>query len=433
MLIRPAKCIEGEINLPGDKSISHRAAMLSAVAVGETTIENFASSADCRSTLDCLAKLGVDIRPDGSNVVIRGVGKTGFKPSRSPLDCGNSGTTMRLMAGVLAGQNFESVLTGDDSLRQRPMRRIIDPLTRMGASVEAEDDRAPLTICGRDPLRPIEYRLPVASAQIKSCVLLAGLNADGETSVIEPVATRDHTERMLRWFGIDLPESASDDGRRIAVRGDSELRSGGTFVVPRDISAAAFFIVAAACLAGSRIQMSDVGVNPTRAAFLDVIRSLGASVNVSAVREVNHEPVATINVEGGLVAQSTDELRGGITANLIDELPVLAVLGTRLESGLRVRDAGELRVKETDRIRAVVDNLRRIGASVDEFDDGFRVKRSRLVGSRVDSFGDHRIAMAFAVAGLIAEDGDTEIVGSECVDVSFPGFFEVLENAVVHK
>lgn len=433
MLIRPAKRLDGEIRLPGDKSISHRAAMLSAISSGETTIENFASSADCRSTLECLKALGVSMRREASTVVISGAGKMGLGRPDAELDCGNSGTTMRLLAGILAGQNFESVLTGDGSLRQRPMLRVIDPLTRMGADVGSRDGRAPLKIRGRHPLQPIEYSLPVASAQIKSCVLLAGLNADGETTVIEPVATRDHTERMLRWFGVEVRGSPHDSGRRISIGPSAELRSAGAFVVPGDISAAAFFIVAAACLPGSHVRMTDVGVNPTRSAIIELAQQLGCSINVSGENASGVEPTATIEVKGTMGAQATDEVGGEIVANLIDELPILAVLGTRLESGLRVRDAVELRVKETDRIRAVVENLRRMGAKVDEFEDGFYVGRSPLRGARVDSFGDHRIAMAFAVAGLFAEEGETEIVGSECVEVSFPGFFEVLDNAVIYK
>lgn len=430
MLIRPANCLRGEIALPGDKSISHRAAMLSAMAAGETRIENFASSADCASTLECLRQLGVDVRREDPAVYINGVGNGGFQHPATDLDCGNSGTTMRLLAGILAGQRFESVLTGDDSLRMRPMGRIIEPLSLMGASIDSENGRAPLRIMGRGPLRGIEYELPVASAQIKSCLLLAGLNADGGTSVIEPVATRDHTERMLRWFGVDV---ACVEGR-ISIGGASGLRTAGTLVVPGDISAASFFIVAAACLRGSRVRIENVGLNPTRTAILDVLKSTcGASISLSKATEHNNEPVGAVGVEGGLNPQEGIEVRGSVIANIIDEIPVLAVIGTQLETGLEIRDAAELRVKESDRIAAVVENLRRMGAAVEEFEDGFRVRKSRLTGARIDSFGDHRIAMAFAVAGLIADAGETEISGAECVAVSFPGFFEVLESVVVYE
>jgi 3-phosphoshikimate 1-carboxyvinyltransferase len=407
--------------------------MLAAMATGETTIENFATSQDCTSTLECLRRLGVEIRQDGTTVTIRGVGTTGFRRPDADLDCGNSGTTMRLLAGIVAGQDFDSVLTGDDSLRRRPMNRIADPLSMMGAGIESDAGRAPIKILGKHPLRAIEYKLPVASAQIKSCVLLAGLNGEGETSVIESVPTRDHTERMLRWFGVDVGESEVDGARRVSVRGGSVLSSDGDIYVPADISAAAFFMVAAASLPYSNIWINNLGLNPTRSAIIDVLMNkLGGTAYLSEQREVNNEPVGTFSVKGRLKPQQSNEINGGIVANLIDELPVLAVFGTQLESGLEVRGAAELRVKESDRISAVVENLRRMGADVEEFKDGFRVGRSRLKGARVDSFGDHRIAMAFAVAGLVA-DGETEIDGAECAAVSFPRFFEELESVVVHQ
>ncbi|MEO6334811.1 MAG: 3-phosphoshikimate 1-carboxyvinyltransferase [Pyrinomonadaceae bacterium] len=432
MLIRPAKSVKGEISLPGDKSISHRAAILSAMADGVTRIDNFATSVDCASTLRCLESLGVNVRREGLTVWIEGVGKDGFHAPNEPLDCGNSGTTMRLLSGVLAGQRFDSVLTGDDSLAARPMGRVIDPLMIMGGGVSSLDGRAPLTIHGRNPLRSIGYTLPVASAQIKSCILLAGLNSDGETTVVEPVATRDHTERMLRWFGVDVRETMLENGKKIAVAGDSRLSS-ADIVVPSDISSAAFFLTAALCLENSLLQIRNVGLNSSRAAIIETLRDLGAGIETANPREQNNEPVGDICVRSGIKSSSQIVLRGEVIANMVDELPILAVLGTQIDGGLEVRDAGELRVKETDRIAAIVENLRRLGAEVDEFDDGFRVGRSRLKGARVDSFGDHRIAMAFAVAGLLAVEGETEIVGSECVDVSFPGFFEVLEDVVVYE
>ena len=404
--------------------------MLAAMATGETRIENFSASKDCAATLECLRQLGVDVDADASMVVVQGVGKNGFKAPAGPLDCGNSGTSMRLLAGILAGQGFESVLSGDESLSGRPMKRVIEPLSAMGAEINAAGGRAPIRISGRNPLDPIDYLLPVASAQIKSCVLLAGLNATGATSVAETTPTRDHTERMLRWFGVHVEQTAVPVGHSVTVQGDSELSSPGTLRVPGDISAAAFFIVAAACLPTSDLRMRSVGINPTRSGIIDVMRALGADVGVSDACEVNNEPVATISVTGPLVRQHRSDIQGGVIANLIDELPVLAVLGTQLESGLVVRDAAELRVKESDRIRAVVENLRRMSAEVDEFDDGFRVVKSTLKGARLDSFGDHRIAMAFSVAGLLAE-GESEIVGAECAAVSFPNFFEVLESVVV--
>jgi 3-phosphoshikimate 1-carboxyvinyltransferase len=337
---------------------------------------------------------------------------------------------MRLMAGVLAGQNFDSVLTGDDSLQQRPMKRVIEPLSRMGARFESADGKAPLTIHGQNPLRAVEYELPIASAQIKSSVLLAGLNSDGETTVIEPIPTRDHTERMLRWFGVDVRETDSGAGKKISLTGDAALAAEHLFI-PSDISSAAFFIVAAVCLPGSTVSMRSVGLNPTRVGLIDTLRDFGAGIQTTNEREINNEPVGDILIVGELEPVAHPILRGELIANLIDELPVLSVLGTQLEGGLEVRDAGELRVKETDRIAAVVQNLRRMGADVEEFDDGFHVRRSQLKGARVESFGDHRIAMAFAIAGLLAAEGETEIDGAECAEVSFPEFFETLEDVVV--
>ena len=431
MKIRRVASLSGNIQLPGDKSISHRAAMIAAMAMGETRIENFATSADCSSTVSCLQTLGVEITRDGNTVVVSGVGKTGFAPPSEPLDCGNSGTTMRLLSGIMAGQNFSSILIGDESLQKRPMKRVIAPLTQMGAEIASDDGRAPLHISSKQPLTAIEYQPPVASAQIKSCVMLAGLNADGETSVIEPVQTRDHTERMLRWFGVDVNIDQSGEAARITVAGDARLTSHDLFV-PSDISSAAFFMVAASCLVGSDITLPNVGFNASRAAVFEVLRDLGADVQLADQREINNEPVATLRIRGGISSggrTSPNLVNGATVANLIDEIPILAVFGTQIDGGLEIRDAAELRVKESDRISAIVENLRRMGAVVDEFPDGFKVERSKLQGAVIDSFGDHRIAMAFAVAGLLAT-GETEIIGAECADISFPGFFETLESVV---
>lgn len=419
--------MKGTVSLPGDKSISHRAAMLASIAVGETRITNYAASADCTSTLGCMAALGVEIERLGGDVVIRGVGKGGLRRSESQLDCGNSGTTMRLLSGILAGQPFETTLIGDESLQRRPMKRIIEPLTLMGAAMSSNDGRAPLVIGGRQPLDAIEYRPPVASAQIKSCVLLAGLFAEGETAVFEPVASRDHTERMLRWLGVDVK---AENGW-ISVSGDAILTA-RDIVVPGDVSAAAFFVVAAACLDGSAITIPGVGVNQSRRAILSVLQGLGARLEVSTISKVCNESVADIRVVGGLgqsASRSAPVIRGETIANLIDEIPILAVFGTQLETGIEIRDAAELRVKESDRIATVVANLRRMGAVVTEFDDGMRIERSDLHGAVIDSHGDHRIAMSFAVAGLLAE-GETAVIDADCAAVSFPGFFEMLESVV---
>jgi 3-phosphoshikimate 1-carboxyvinyltransferase len=431
--IRPAKKLQGEISLPGDKSVSHRAALLGAIANGVTRIGNFATSRDCVSTLGCLKQLGVEISRNGTDIEITGVGKNGLSKPQTPLDCGNSGTTMRLLAGILAGQRFESELTGDDSLRLRPMRRIIEPLTLMGAAVESEDGRAPLKISG-GKLSGLRYELPVASAQIKSSVLLAGLYADGTTTVIEGTPTRDHTERMLRRFGVDVSIVMNGECSAVSVTGETELTA-TEIEVPGDISSGAFFLIAAACLPGSHLKVTGIGLNPTRTALLDVLRRFGVELEIAGGGEMSGEPVGDITVRGRIESTpstAVNVISGQAVAGLIDELPILAVLGTQLDHGLKVLEAQELRVKESDRISAVVENLKRMNAGVDEFEDGFRVRRSHLRGAKVDSFGDHRIAMAFAVAALLA-DGETEIAGAECADVSFPGFYDALAGVTVDQ
>jgi 3-phosphoshikimate 1-carboxyvinyltransferase len=445
MKINPATRLNGTINLPGDKSISHRAALFSAMSTGAARIENFASSADCASTLECLRDLGVEIRRENSTVYIKGVGKNGFHhrklPEKAALDCGNSGTTMRLLAGILAGQNSYSGLIGDKSLNERPMRRVITPLELMGAKIESVNGCAPLDIYGKNPLKAISYKLPVASAQVKSCVLLAGLNAEGKTTVINPesknriVTSRNHTELMLAYLGADLRENfiESENGfvQEITIDGDSRLEA-RDLSVPSDISSAAFFIVAAACLPGSEIVLRNVGLNPTRTAILEVLRNCGANIEILEEREVSNEKIGDIRVTGGdgfAPKQGTNVISGEIVANLIDEVPILAVFGTQLENGLEIRDAAELRVKESDRIAAVVENLRRMNARVEEFPDGLRVEKSKLKAAQIESFGDHRIAMAFSVAALFA-GGETEISGAECAAVSFPEFYDVLKSVV---
>ncbi len=439
MKIYPANSLGGTIQLPGDKSISHRAAIFSAMATGDTRIENFATSADCASTIGCLQDLGVEIKRENNTIFITGVGKTGFQKPKNALDCGNSGTTMRLLAGVLAGQDFDSVLIGDESLSKRPMRRIIEPLTGMSAKIEAENNCAPLKICGKNPLRPIAYDLPVASAQVKSCVLLAGLNAQGVSKVQSPKSkvqsptSRNHTELMLRYLGAEIEEVfervEEEFVQEISIDGDSQL-SARDLNVPSDISSAAFFIVAASCLKDSEIILQNTGLNPTRTGIIEVLRNLGAEIEIMNLREICNETIGDLIVRGreSFASQGFSNVIGGeIIGNLIDEIPILAVFGTQTESGLEIRNAEELRVKESDRIKAVVENLRRMNADVEEFADGFRIGKSELKGAQVDSFGDHRIAMAFAVAALFAE-GATEILGAECADVSFPEFFQTLSS-----
>lgn len=437
MKIQPVNSLNGTIRLPGDKSISHRAAILSAMATGETRIENFATSADCASTLDCLQNLGVEIRRENATVFLKGVGKNGFSKPKNALDCGNSGTTMRLLAGVLAGQNFDSVLIGDESLSKRPMRRIIEPLAQMGAKVESENDCAPLKIYGKNPLHSISYNLPVASAQVKSCILLAGLNADGETKVRSPKSktksptSRNHTELMMRYLGAEIETSFIETENafveEISVDGNSRLTA-KNLNVPSDISSAAFFLVAASCLKDSEIVVENVGLNRTRTAIIDGLRGFGAEIEIINLRDVCNEKVGDLLVRGRenfAVKISSNIIDGEIIGNLIDEIPILAIFGTQIENGLEIRNAAELRVKESDRIKSVVENLRRMNADVEEFADGFRVGKSNLKGAAIDSFGDHRIAMAFAVAALFAE-GETEILGAECAGVSFPEFFQTL-------
>ncbi len=400
--------------------------MLAAMADGTTKITNFLPSEDCLSTLACLESLGVKHSIDATTVMIEGVGKNGSIPPPEPLDCGNSGTTMRLFAGILAGQRFDSILVGDDSLSGRPMKRIIEPLEKMGAEIVSNDGHAPLRILGDRPLHGIEYRMNIASAQIKSGVLLAGLFAEGETTLIEPVQTRDHTERMLEWLGADISVTESAEGKRISITGGQNLTA-RDIDVPGDISSAAFICVAASCLSGSSVVIQNVGLNPTRIAILEVLRQFGANLIVENERIVSNELVGDLTIRGpfGKPRSGANVLNGAWVAQLIDELPVLAVLGTQIDGGLVVRDASELRVKESDRISAIVDDLRRMNARVEEYDDGFRVARSELTGAMIDPRGDHRIAMAFAIAGLFAR-GETVIRNSECVDVSFPGFFETL-------
>ena len=429
MKIRPAVALRGEVVLPGDKSISHRAAILLSLSDGRAKISNFATSADCAATVDCFRSLGVEIGREGSELSVEGVGKDGLSAPGGPLNCENSGTTMRLMAGVLAGQEFESILTGDDSLSRRPMKRVIEPLVKMGADIEGTEGHAPLIIRGRRPLEAIDYEPPVASAQIKSCVLLAGLNSSGRTSVLERTPTRDHTERMLRWLGVDVETESVDEGVRISVSGDSRLTA-KDIKVPSDLSSAAFFLVAAGFLADSELRLPNVGLNGSRRAVVDVLAEIGVDIEIANEREECNEPVADLIVRGNPGTPSElVHLSGGVIANLIDEIPILAIAGTQMEGGLEIRGAGELRVKESDRIAAVVGNLRKMGANVEEFEDGLRVERSELKGAFVESFGDHRIAMAFAVAGLFAS-GETEIIGAECAAVSFPAFFDVLEQVI---
>ena len=420
-----ARKVEGRITLPGDKSISHRAALIAALASGVTAISNFSTAQDCASTLACLQQLAVPV--DVNEGVVRIAGDQTLKAPHAPLDCGNSGSTMRILAGVLAGQNFDAELVGDKSLSSRPMRRIIEPLELMGAKIASTDGKPPLKIHGSDKLIPIEYRLPVASAQVKSAILFAALFANGRTTVIEKSPSRDHTERLFNGFGV--PVTTNDD-LSITIDGPARF-TGGAITIPGDISSAAYFIAAAMLLPRSGLTIEAVGLNPTRAAFLSVLRSWGAKISIRDLRDERNEPVGTIVVTGGLHSAARDEdriLSGSMIPSLIDELPLLAVVGSQVPGGIEIRDAEELRLKESDRLLATAENLRAMGANVEEFDDGIAVSGpTELRGATIDSFGDHRIAMAFSVAALIA-GGETEIMDSECVGVSFPEFFSLLET-----
>ena len=427
MKLAPARFLEGRLRLPGDKSISHRAALIAALADGRSEISNFSTAADCASTLLCLRELGVSIERDGNRVVFTG-GQKLVGPVR-PLDCGNSGSTLRMLAGVLAGHDFTAEMIGDESLSSRPMRRIIEPLELMGAKIEAHDGKAPLKVHGASRLTPITYKLPVASAQVKSAILFAGLNAPGRTTVIETSQSRDHTERLFNGFGVDVTTNAD-----LSVTLDGPARfTGGSIMIPGDVSSAAYFVAAAMLLPESKLEIESVGLNPTRAAFLSVLSSWGAEISTTDVQTERNEPYGTINVRGGLngTATASDRtLSHSIIPALIDELPLLAVVGSQIDGGIQIRDAAELRHKETDRLATTAANLRAMGADVEEFDDGLRVEGStKLRGAVIDSHGDHRIAMAFSVAALLAE-GETEIGSAECVAISFPEFFTLLESVV---
>jgi 3-phosphoshikimate 1-carboxyvinyltransferase len=426
-IIRSARTVGGVVRIPGDKSISHRYAMLAAIAEGTSRFHNFSAARDCQSTLDCVGKLGCQwkrVQDEADNdrgaIEVHGAGPR-LKAPAETLDCGNSGSTMRMLSGILAGQPFTSELCGDESLSRRPMARIMTPLSEMGARIEAANGgRPPLKIHG-GRLRAIHYRPEVASAQVKSCVLFAGLFADGETAVEEPIRTRDHGEIALRAFGAEV-EQARNMSR---IVGGQRLRAIEAHV-PGDLSSAAFFLCAAALFPGSQITLPGILLNPTRARLLDILVQMGLKVSVGYLEENQGELVGTIEARGA--AFTGGIIAGADTAALIDEIPVLAAIAPYSESGLEVRDAKELRVKESDRIAAVAVNLRKMGAEVEECPDGMRIPGGqRLDGAELESFGDHRIAMAFAVAALRAE-GETTIRGADAAGVSYPRFFEELRG-----
>jgi 3-phosphoshikimate 1-carboxyvinyltransferase len=423
--VSPARGIHGVVNVPGDKSISHRYAMLASIAEGESQIYNYSTGADCQSTLSCMQALGVTAgfsEQEGRRVLtIRGRGLPSLRPAAGALDAGNSGSTIRMLSGILAAQPFRTVISGDGSLVQRPMRRIITPLAQMGARIEAMNGQfPPLTIDGV-PLHAIDYELPVASAQVKSCILLAGLYAEGETVVREPVTTRDHTELALRELGAEIVV----EPRVARIRGGAPLR-GRALVVPGDLSSAAFFIIAALMLRDADVTIANVGLNPTRTALLDILRGMGASIKVLHIEQINGELIGSLQVRSSRIRGANIE--GATTAALIDEIPILAVLGAVSEGGLTVRDAGELRVKETDRIETISQNLQRMSIAVESSGDGLVIPgKQKFRAAEIHACGDHRIAMAFSVAALAADEPSI-IRDAGAASVSFPEFYSTLRQ-----
>ena len=393
--------------------------MIGAIAEGDTRIANYSTGADCRSTLACVGALGVDVDGAGPEFTIHGKGLDGLRKPARDLDAGNSGSTIRMLSGILAGQPFASRIFGDESLSRRPMQRVMKPLGQMGARIDARDGQFPPLRIEGGGLRAIDYTLPVPSAQVKTCVLFAGLYTEGQTTVIEPVRSRDHTEIALREFGADI----AVERQKITITGRPRLE-GRDLVVPADLSSAAFFLVAALLVPGSHLSIHGVGLNPTRSALLDFLVGMGARIRVPNLESQNGELIGDLEVEYSELRGGT--IDGGMTAALIDEIPVLAVLGAATEEGHTVRDAGELRIKETDRIRTVVDNLRRMGVQAEELPNGMVIPgRQKFHAATVDSCGDHRIAMAFAVAALRG-DGESVIHGADAASVSFPEFWDTL-------
>lgn len=420
--IAPAKALQGAILLPGDKSISHRYAMISAIADGPTRIKRFPAGGDNQSTLRCMEQLGIEVERLPEEVVVHGKGLDGLRASAADLDCGNSGSTMRMLSGILAAQPFSTTMFGDESLTSRPMDRIMNPLSIMGARFTARDGRYPPLRVDGGKLNAIRYTPPMASAQVKSCVLLAGLFCEGETVIEEPIRTRDHTEIALREFGAEI----TTIGNTITLQGRPALTGNRELFVPGDISSAAFFLVAALLLPGSQITIYGVGLNPTRSALLDFLASIGAQAKILDVGQNGGELVGDLQIKYAPVKGGV--LEGAMTAALIDEIPILAVLGAVSEEGLLVKDAKELRVKETDRIATVAENMQRMGVRIEVAPDGFFIPgKQKFHAAQCDSFHDHRIAMAFAIAALAA-DGPSVIDRAEAASVSFPEFYNTIEQ-----
>ncbi|CEN76738.1 3-phosphoshikimate 1-carboxyvinyltransferase [[Clostridium] sordellii] len=418
--------LRGSFKLIGDKSISHRSIMFSSIAKGSTKISNFLMGKDCLSTINCFRKMGVDIDIDKNNVIVKGRGLRGLKRPSDILDVGNSGTTIRLMMGILAGNEFESTIIGDDSIGRRPMKRVTDPLRLMGCEIEGKDDTnyTPITIKGGN-LTGIDYKMPVASAQVKSSIILASLYANSPSTIIEKAKSRNHTEIMLNSFGADI----KSNDLNININPIEELYSIGDISVPGDISSAAFIIVAASIVKGSEVTILNVGLNETRTGILDVLKNMNGNFEVFNRRLVGGELVGDIVVRysEGLASTTIDS---DLIPRLIDEIPVIAVLATQANGDTIIKDAKELKVKESNRIQAVVDNLKRMGADIEELEDGMIIKGKRkLKGAKISTFNDHRIAMTFYIAGLICES-DVELDNTMCIDISFPGYFELLNYLI---
>ncbi len=413
------KPLSGEIEIPSDKSISHRAVMFSSLAKGRSIIKNFSKGADCISSLNVCRNLGVDINYiNETTIEINSDGE--YNEPKAPLDCGNSGTTMRLMSGILTGQKFNSILTGDASLSKRPMKRVIEPLSLMGAQIESNEYKAPLKIFGKE-LKPINYNSKLASAQVKSCILLAGLFADGETSFTEPYKSRDHSEIMLKLMGADIKENG------LTVTINKSQLSPLNFTVPGDISSAAFFIVAGLIVPNSEITLKNVGINPTRTGIIDVVKRMGGDIRIENINNQNGEPIADIKIRSSKLKST--EISGDDIPRLIDELPVIAVLATQAEGQTIIKDAADLRNKEADRITTIVTALKKLGADIEELPDGFIIngKTTLIGGCELETFHDHRLAMSYYVAGLICEQ-EIIINGFEWTKISFPEFENLMEK-----
>jgi 3-phosphoshikimate 1-carboxyvinyltransferase len=420
LILSKSSKIKGEIEVGGDKSITHRALIIGSIAEGITTLKNYSKCEDCMTTLEIMKKLGINILKNKATIRIEGKGLRGLKEPLDILSCRNSGTSMRLLSGLLAGQNFFSILTGDSSLNKRPMKRIIEPLSLMGADISGRNNNqfAPIAIKGRN-LKAINYTTPVASAQIKSSILLASLYAEGNSSIKEPSRSRDHTERILNLFGARIESS----GNQIFLKEKNKL-SAKDIIIPGDISSAAFFLVLASVIKGSKVFIKNVGVNPTRTGILDVLQKMGADISIKNKKNIDYEPTADLMVKGKELNRI--EISGDTIPKIIDEIPILAVAATQAEGITEIKDAKELRIKETDRIYAITTGLKKMGAKIEEKPDGLRIEGpTKLKGNICESFGDHRIGMALAIAGIIAE-GTTTIEGSEFINISFPEFTEIL-------